>query len=189
MSKTPVTTLQEICLKHQKSPPFYDLVADGTETNKVFAYSVTAFNESAVGSGRSKMDAKHDAAVLLLRKLDQFNFSDDSREAPPAGEGNSVGDLLDICVQRNMPLPQFNLVNATGPSHSPNFTYECRVAHVIRLASHSTKKGAKQLVASKLLQIVQEVCLIRCFWIFFNKSMFYRYQLIPISCKLLPWRN
>lgn len=160
MSKTPITVLQEICVKNHKSAPMYNLIDNGTGPDKVFIYKVTAFDETATGCGRSKKDAKHEAAVVLLRKLENCNFSDDDTPLP-SNEGNAIGDLHDICVQRNTPLPQFNLVNATGPSHNPDFTYECRVASVIRLAKHSTKKGAKQLAAYKMLQVFQEVCLFK----------------------------
>lgn len=158
MSKTPISVLQEICVKNFKNAPMYEVIADGTGFDKVFAYKVKAFDENATGYGKSKNDAKHEAAIQMLRKLEHLNLSDDNtREAPAVGEGNSVGDLHDICVARNIPLPQFNLVNATGPSHNPDFTFECRVASVIRLAKHSTKKGAKQLAAYKMLQVFQEV--------------------------------
>lgn len=160
MSKTPITVLQEICLKNFKTNPSYTVIADGSGFDKLFAYKVTAFDESATGYGTSKKDAKHEAAVQMLRLLENFSFSDDVREAPPAFEGNSVGDLQAICIARNIPLPQYNLVNATGPSHNPDFTFECRVASVIRLAKHSTKKAAKQLAAYKMLQVFQEVCLL-----------------------------
>lgn len=171
MSKTPISVLQEICVKNFKNAPVYEVIADGSGFDKVFAYKVKAFDEVATGYGKSKKDAKHEASIQMLRKLEHLNLSEERepREAPPAGEGNSVGDLHDICVARNIPLPQFNLVNATGPSHNPDFTFECRVASVIRLAKHSTKKGAKQLAAYKMLQVFQEVC---CF--FLKKSCFYK---------------
>jgi dsRNA-specific ribonuclease len=72
-------------------------------------------------------------------------------------ERDAVSELLNICVQRNLPKAEFELLNASGPSHAPEFTYRCHVATMQKTASHSTKKGAKQLAAQKMLTTVQEV--------------------------------
>lgn len=58
MSKTPITVLQEICLKNFKTNPIYTVIADGSGFDKLFAYKVTAFDESATGYGSSKKRCK-----------------------------------------------------------------------------------------------------------------------------------
>lgn len=60
--------LQELCIRHKEGSPFYEEIADGTDEAKTFAYIVQAFDQMAQGSGRSKREAKHEAAANLLSK-------------------------------------------------------------------------------------------------------------------------
>lgn len=76
MSKTPVSILQEYMTKRNIMPS-YEILAnsEGIGTHiPTFYYKVSADGLSAVGKGRSKKEAKHEAARLLLDKLtDQGN--------------------------------------------------------------------------------------------------------------------
>ena len=109
--KTPVSVLQELCIKHQHGSPYYELIADGTDETKTFTYVASAFGLTAKGSGRAKREAKHEASVNLinyLKQLDQFKSSlpREVQTPRPTSENDAVGSLLDICVQRNWPLAQ-----------------------------------------------------------------------------------
>lgn len=165
MNKTPVTILQELCVKRKLNPPFYELIEDGSNPTKTFTFKLNVLNQVSIGSGRSKKDAKHEAANEMLRLLQTQSFYK-PQEVPTVSQnylsidGNSVGELLDICVHRNITLPEFKLMNASGPSHAPIFTYECAINTIKRTASHSTKKGAKQLVAQIMVDILQKVSFI-----------------------------
>lgn len=64
--KTPVSVLQELCVKHNHGAPFYEELADGSDEEKTFSYMVQAFGQTAQGTGRSKKEAKHEAAVNIL---------------------------------------------------------------------------------------------------------------------------
>lgn len=161
-TKTPVSTLQELCVKNREGAPYYELISDGTDANKTFMYKVTAFEESAVGSGRSKKDSKHEAAVNLINKLKLLpKFKDDLVIVPDIQrcqvDADAVGSLLDICIQRNLPMAHFEIIQATGAAHSPDFTIECRVSSIIRRGTFSTKKGAKQIAAQEVLKVIQSV--------------------------------
>lgn len=68
VEKTPVSTLQELCIKHQHGAPFYEEINDGTDETKMFTYMVQAFSASAKGTARAKREAKHEAASKLLCK-------------------------------------------------------------------------------------------------------------------------
>lgn len=74
-------------------------------------------------------------------------------------EQNVINDLHEFCFENYLPEPQYKVVQSTGSAHKPEFTYECRVDHVIRLANAGTKKGAKHLSALKMFKAFQEVCL------------------------------
>lgn len=164
-SKTPITTLQELCMKRKSALPYYDLIADGTDDPlKIFAYSVDVFGQTAKGMGKSKKDAKHEAAINILNILKNMNeFKVDLQAVPdPVNQqrpqitegGDAIGQLLDICVLKDWPHATFELRKACGTAHAPFFEYECRIASLVRIGGFSTKKGAKQIAAQEMLSVV-----------------------------------
>lgn len=71
LSKTPVSLLQELMGKRNITPS-YDLLpsSEGIGTHSpIFCIKVTTTIVEAVGKGRSKKDAKHEAARNALEKL------------------------------------------------------------------------------------------------------------------------
>lgn len=160
--KTPITILQELCMKRHSALPYYDLMADGTEEPlKIFAYSVDVFGQTATGQGKSKKDAKHEAAINILNILKGMNeFKADlhdqvNQQRPQIAEGgDAIGQLLDICVQKDWPHATFELRKACGTAHNPFFEYECRIASLVRVGGSSTKKGAKQFAAQEMLNVI-----------------------------------
>uniref|UniRef100_A0A1B0C9S1 DRBM domain-containing protein n=1 Tax=Lutzomyia longipalpis TaxID=7200 RepID=A0A1B0C9S1_LUTLO len=153
-TKTPVTILQEKCVKEKRNVPIYQEIPSGEE--KVFTIQVEALDVVAVGSARSKQEAKHLAASNLLALIE----NDSETYVVPfkkVAETDYVGTLLDICVSRNFPIAQFVQVDACGPSHAPSFTFKCEVAKMQKTATHSTKKGAKQLVAKEMIDLIQQM--------------------------------
>lgn len=167
-NKTPITILQEICMKRHSAMPYYDLVADGTEEPlKIFAFTVDVFGQTARGQGKSKKDAKHEAAINILNILKKMNeFKADlqdvpgqvNQQRPQATEGgDAIGQLLDICVQKDWPHATFELRKACGTAHAPFFEFECRIASLVRVGGASTKKGAKQIAAQEVLNVVMRM--------------------------------
>lgn len=63
--KTPVSVLQELCIRENGSAPEYKSVLHPSDP-KMFSFEVEAFNLSAQGSGRSKKEAKHEASANLI---------------------------------------------------------------------------------------------------------------------------
>lgn len=114
----------------------------------------------AEGTGRSKQEAKHQAAANLLKIVEKDmekpgEFS--KLEMNNRTEIDYVGTLLDICVKRNLPVASFELIDSHGPSHAPSFTYECTVSHLKKKGTHSSKKGAKQVAAKAMFDLIQEM--------------------------------
>lgn len=166
-TKTPVSLLQEFCVKKRHSAPIYRLIEDGTNqptNDKRFVYEVCAFDYIADGRGRNKNNAKHEAAAELIRTLLQderyrnelsVHQPEVPRDACP--EIDAVSVLMDICVDRQLPIAQFRIQQASGAAHSPEFVVECQVASIVRVGVFSSKKGAKQLAAKKVLAVLQDV--------------------------------
>lgn len=151
-------------MKRHSALPYYDLVADGTEEPlKIFAYTVDVFGQTARGQGKSKKDAKHEAAINVINILKNMNeYKDDlhvsslvNQQRPQITEGgDAIGQLLDICVLKDWPHATFELRKACGTAHAPFFEYECRISSIVRVGSSSTKKGAKQIAAQEMLKVV-----------------------------------
>lgn len=166
-TKTPVSILQEFCVKMRHSAPIYTLIEDGTNLptpDKSFVYEVIAFDYKANGRGRNKNNAKHEAAsnlISILRNDERFRSElgahqpEVPREACP--DIDAVSSLMDICVDRNLPIAQFRIQQASGAAHAPEFVVECQVGSIVRVGVFSSKKGAKQLAAKKVLAVLQDL--------------------------------
>lgn len=69
MNKTPVSILQEMMVK-QGMIPDYELIHDGGGRHlNTFTYQVTCDGLTAIGTGRCKKDAKHEAAKAMLTEI------------------------------------------------------------------------------------------------------------------------
>lgn len=74
--KTPVSVLQEL-LSRRGITPSYDLVQiEGAIHEPTFRYRVTYGNKDAMGAGKSKKEAKHQAARNLIDKLTGIQIAD-----------------------------------------------------------------------------------------------------------------
>ena len=63
---------------------------------------------------------------------------------------------LQIWLQaRECPLPRYELVSVTGPSHAPEFTASVRINGVERTATGSTRRGAESAAAALLLKALE----------------------------------
>ncbi|XP_053673492.1 uncharacterized protein LOC128723751 [Anopheles nili] len=165
--KMPVALLQEMCFKVQGPPPIYQYLGEESvhfSNTKKFTHAVSALGKIAKGAGRSKQESKHEAAWQLIRQLLDLPEADTDTGADNQ-DGTAVPDLCldrvtqvrDICIQRNFPLPEFELVRSYGPSHAPVFEYECRIRDIVRRGTHSTKKGAKQNACQEMIATLQSM--------------------------------
>jgi len=68
---------------------------------------------------------------------------------------NPVEILRDLCIKRNYPLPEFELVQQTGTYAAPEYTYLCTVSTIKRMATAETKKIAKQVAAQEVIKICE----------------------------------
>ncbi|KAJ3648323.1 hypothetical protein Zmor_020134 [Zophobas morio] len=173
-TKTPAMVLQEFTVKHGYSPPEYVLVMSKTGTHEnEFHYKVNVANVCAMGFGRSKQVAKHNAASKALEQLankglydpnsnpaQEFNAQSHRNESdsplkPPV---NFIGTLKDLCGEYKLPYPVFNEISDVGPPHCREFTYECKVSSITTQATANTKKQAKQLAARDMLDRIRDTC-------------------------------
>ncbi|KAL4120859.1 hypothetical protein QTP88_013473 [Uroleucon formosanum] len=170
LNKTPASIVQEYAAKNRLVPQ-YDLIHNGVSHSKVsFKYSLTLDDYVAVGEGSSKKEAKHVAALNLLKIMidnkpqllntdfKQWDF--DNHVVSPFDNNikvNAVGQLNDICTNNRLGLPEFNLVREEGQAHAKLFTISCHVAKMIETATHKTKKQAKHLAAVQMVNKLMSI--------------------------------
>ncbi|XP_053989742.1 RISC-loading complex subunit TARBP2-like [Hylaeus volcanicus] len=178
MSKTPVSILQEMMVKKQTVPD-YELIHDGGGTHiNTFTYKVTCDGLSANGTGRSKKDAKHEAANAMLQAIAAHRgypqlpaspaqsplrtplpptVPESQRLPPNVPFVNAIGALQDICLENNLEEPDYVLISDVGPPHAKIFTMQCLVATFKEVGIARTKKQAKQDAAKKMLDKITDL--------------------------------
>jgi dsRNA-specific ribonuclease len=68
--KTPISLLQEICMKCHVQPIYEVLTTEGQIHDPTFVYKVSIGSDiSAIGKGTSKKRAKHTAALAILNEI------------------------------------------------------------------------------------------------------------------------
>jgi len=164
LNKTPVSIVQEYASRNHLVPQ-YDLIFNGMSQNKMtFKYSLILDQYVTVGEGSSKKEAKHEAALRLLKQMiddkpellnnDFKEWDFDNHVISPFDKNikeNAVGKLNDICTNNRLGLPEFKLVREEGQAHAKLFTISCQVSKMIEAATHKTKKQAKHLAATRMV--------------------------------------
>lgn len=164
LNKTPASIVQEYAAKKGLVPQ-YNIIYNGISQSKVsFKYSLLLDGYETVGEGSSKKEAKHVAALKLLKNMiddkpelldTEFKEWDfENHVVSPFDHNikvNAVGQLNDICSNNKLGLPEFTLVREEGQAHAKLFTISCLVANVVEIATHKTKKQAKHLAAVQMV--------------------------------------
>ncbi|XP_043682674.1 interferon-inducible double-stranded RNA-dependent protein kinase activator A homolog isoform X7 [Vespula pensylvanica] len=165
-NKTPVSVLQEL-LSRRGTIPKYELVqVEGVIHEPTFRYRVTVADVVAMGTGRSKKEAKHAAAKAVLDKLIGANI--ESAESPipksldspniPELEGygeekgltNPIGVLQEMCMSRHWPPPKYTMEGEEGLPHERKFTIVCSILSFREVGFGKSKKIAKRHAAHKM---------------------------------------
>ncbi|KAG6440658.1 hypothetical protein O3G_MSEX001368 [Manduca sexta] len=179
--KTPVSVLQEL-LARRGTVPKYELVQiEGMIHEPTFRYRVTVADLAAMGTGRSKKEAKHSAAKALLDKLTGAAPADQSTNGnlPEPSEGvglmsngtvvssfedklmgNPVGWLQELCMSRFWPPPSYHAENDDNINrrlpHERQFTIVCTLLKRREVGTGKSKKLAKRQAAYKMWQALQD---------------------------------
>lgn len=171
MQKTPISILHEMMVK-EHSVPDYVLVLDGGGTHvNTFVYEVSCNGLSARGTGRSKKDAKHQAAKNMLETIAAHRGYPQLPASPaqspakipvpvavPASSRigmnvpfvNAIGELQALCTENNLGEPEYIAISDEGPPHARIFTYHCVLSTFKEEGVATTKKQAKHEAAKKM---------------------------------------
>lgn len=153
-SKTPVSVLQEL-LSRRGTIPKYELVqVEGAIHEPTFRYRVTVGDSVAMGTGRSKKEAKHSAAKSILDCLtgnaDGTVLPNPPIQDPKSSVGNPIGLLQELCMSRRWPPPAYKTEFEEGLPHERQFTISCVVFKHKETGTGKSKKIAKRLAAQNM---------------------------------------
>ncbi|EDS43579.1 tar RNA binding protein [Culex quinquefasciatus] len=166
--KTPISVLQEL-LSRRGITPQYDLMqVEGAVHEPTFRYRVSYQDKDAMGTGKSKKEAKHAAAKALIDKLTGCSFGDTPvggvsvKSDPEAGSGddepsgNPIGWLQEMCMARRWPPPTYETEMEVGLPHERQFTIACAVLKYREVGKGKSKKIAKRQAAQRMWQRLQD---------------------------------
>ncbi|KAH8412966.1 hypothetical protein KR009_007213 [Drosophila setifemur] len=160
-NKSAVSAIQEFCAKTKNCPPTYDYI-EGEDGG--YMCKATLMEVESYGNGRSKRDAKHLAAVNIMRKIrilpgvgdmlaDVESYAED--EATNLNI-DMLKELRDFCVRHEMPLPSIEVVQQSGTPSAPEFVACCKVASITRYGKSDKKKDARQRAAIEMLTLISK---------------------------------
>nr|XP_012134516.1 PREDICTED: RISC-loading complex subunit tarbp2-like isoform X7 [Megachile rotundata] len=129
---------------------------------------------SAMGTGKSKKEAKHAAARAVLDKLCRLNSdtpdsplqnnipdSENLQELSGYGEEtlitNPIGALQEMCMSRHWPPPKYTMENEEGLPHERQFTIVCSILKYREVGQGKSKKVAKRHAAHKMWQALHDM--------------------------------
>lgn len=165
--KTPISVLQEL-LSRRGITPQYDLMqVEGAVHEPTFRYRVSYQDKDAMGTGKSKKEAKHAAAKALIDKLTGTNFSDqqtanltvkseNANQGDDEPTGNPIGWLQEMCMARRWPPPAYETEMEVGLPHERQFTIACTVLSYREVGKGKSKKIAKRQAAQRMWQRLQD---------------------------------
>ncbi|KAI5707215.1 hypothetical protein M8J76_001520 [Diaphorina citri] len=161
--RTPVSLMQELLSRRGTAPKYELIQIEGAINEPIFKYRISLTSESrlyvAIGSGKSKKEAKHNAAKSVL---DQLIGRDDEKlmcqkENLFKVEPNPVGQLQEACMTRKWPPPVYETEETTGLPHERMFTV-CAYVNVYKEEGMGkSKKIAKREAALNMLKFLETV--------------------------------
>lgn len=164
---TPISMLQELCQKLNKTPRYDLLTMEGRAHQPSFVFRCTVGDLTGEGHGTSKKSGKHQAENVLNKLKSGIVPGEEKQickdEIPDdqplihGGEINPVGTLQEFVVSRGWRLPDYSLASEAGPAHKKEFIICCSVEKLKEYGSGSSKKVAKRNAASAMLTRLREI--------------------------------
>ncbi|XP_025416287.1 RISC-loading complex subunit tarbp2-like [Sipha flava] len=176
--KTSVTLLQDILNKQGVRTVQYELLQiEGAISAPSFQYRVTDGRFVAYGQGKSKKEAKQNAAKALLRiihkefpelytdpllesQIDGTSDLNETFETMNFGdndERNPIGMLQELCTSLHLPPPVYITECEDGLPHQRLFTVSCNVSEYKQHGVGKSKKIAKRLAANNLYLMLKNI--------------------------------
>jgi len=155
-SKPPVVILEEYAAKTNTFVKFEFIRQNVFQHNSLFEYNLKFNDHEVTGIGKSKKNAKNNAAFNMLKIIfDKSQEKDSIRRYKPLSNNcadiNYVEKLYEMCLQNELEYPEYNLIETHGAQNGLKFVFSCRIGDIIEMASAKTKTKAIHLVASQIV--------------------------------------
>ncbi|VVC31098.1 Double-stranded RNA-binding domain [Cinara cedri] len=166
--KTPISLIHEFSAKNKLSYQFDLLFSSVLTSKKIFRYRLTLGENQTVADGSSKKIAKHQVALNMLKLIRQHNLHlyeteikqfDLNNQVDVCNkiDKNSVGILANICTNKKLGEPVYELVLEEVDKYTKSFTFSCQVAQMIETAAYKSKRQAKNLAAFQMLEKLESM--------------------------------
>uniref|UniRef100_A0A3B3VPE0 Staufen double-stranded RNA binding protein 1 n=1 Tax=Poecilia latipinna TaxID=48699 RepID=A0A3B3VPE0_9TELE len=164
--------LNALCLKLGKKPNFkpidpypgmrppsynYSVRAPGPYQLGPIIYhmELSVGSQQFTGKGRTRQQAKHDAAAKALKVLQKEPMLQQSpMNGEPEEEENlnksEISQVFEIALKRNLPV-NFEILKEEGPPHMKSFVVRVVVGEFVGEGEGKSKKIAKKLAAAAVL--------------------------------------
>ncbi|XP_043399347.1 interferon-induced, double-stranded RNA-activated protein kinase isoform X3 [Chelonia mydas] len=151
--------LHEYCQKNKLQLEYKDVKVEGPPHDRVFTVMVVIGNrEYPVATGKTKKEAKEEAAKAAWGSITQENQPQPSPPPPPPTEFSSdilkeiqpldcISMLTKYGLKHNIVI-EYKLEDECGPPHKKTFSFSCKIGDQIYGAgTGNDKKAAKQAAA------------------------------------------
>lgn len=166
--KSPVSLLQELCMKRGLTPHYELTDSDGPVHQKTFTYRVTAGMFVATGKGSSKKRARHAGATIVIAEMLKNSEQSDQIQLLTSAENNDrrfvsasdqsssaenhVGKLQEITQKKYIAPPTYEFQDNGCPPHQREYSCTVTLLQYSNTACARTKREAKRQAASQLLK-------------------------------------
>ena len=139
MADNPIGRLNEYAQVHSiKVEGTYE--DTGPPHSKVFVCTMRMGDKVSEGEGKTKKEAKTQAAIYMLQQLSEDDLPTPRKSLSPIvhrGGGlegsdgigelpiNAKGSLQELCQKNMLAIPEYRTQDKSGPSHDLSFTVQC----------------------------------------------------------------
>uniref|UniRef100_A0A3Q2DTF3 Double-stranded RNA-binding protein Staufen homolog 1 n=1 Tax=Cyprinodon variegatus TaxID=28743 RepID=A0A3Q2DTF3_CYPVA len=122
----------------------------------VYHMELSIGSQQFIGKGRTRQQAKHDAAVKALKVmqkepiLQQLPVMNGEPEEEENLNKSEISQVFEIALKRNLPV-NFEILKEEGPPHMKNFVVRVTVGEFFGEGEGKSKKIAKKLAAAAVL--------------------------------------